>query len=428
MKYIHLSNYRCFKDLRIDFAESSTLLIGDNASGKTSVLAALRSALSSFFTGYSDENTRFIGLSQKDFRRDELDETLLNFKPVELSFNLFGHEAMLSLISEKSRQSTRTATRSVSVLKEYATELKNDLFDEEKRQRYALPLIASFATDDIHIRRKLKIDLFKRYVHKPSFGYYECLLGSGLFPYWTKRMLVLNEGGKGEIELEGIRRAVQRALGADGCGIITDMDVRAQQGKIYYTGMDGREMETDFLSDGYARLLNIVVDLSFRCMLLNKAHYGVDACNKTEGVVLIDEIDLHLHPTLQANVMKGLRKAFPKVCFIISSHAPMVMSGIENDGHNRILQLSYDKTEGYSCIEREFYGMDVNSIIETAMEIAPRDKEVDERLSRLFDLIDADDVSAAKELLKQLKEDFGHNLPELSKAEILLNFTLGDDD
>lgn len=59
MKYIRLENYRCFQTFYMEFAPRVNLLVGDNASGKTSLLLAMRTALSAFFLGYSDENTRF---------------------------------------------------------------------------------------------------------------------------------------------------------------------------------------------------------------------------------------------------------------------------------------------------------------------------------------------------------------------------------
>ncbi|NDV66617.1 AAA family ATPase [Bacteroides sp. 224] len=428
MEELQLINYRCFTDLKIYFAPNINLLVGDNASGKTTILKAAKSVVSSFFTGYSDENTRFIGLSQKDFTQLTSDSGLVNYKPIELKFNLLNYQASMRLESEKGRQSTRTGTRTLESIKKYGKELKDTLFDESQKQIKELPLFASFSTEDIHSSRKLSTDKFKAYFHKPSFGYYECLNGEGLFPYWIKRMLVLKEGNKGEIEVQGVRKALQDALGPKGCNIITDIQIRPNQGKVYYIFTDGREVETENLSDGYRRLINIVTDIAFRCMLLNQGVYGVNACTKTKGSVLIDEIDLHLHTSLQTSVFKGLRVAFPLLQFIASTHAPMVMTGIEPNEDNKIYLLSYSKENGYKVTETQLYGMDASSIIETALHTTPRVKEVDNELNLLFSYIDEGHFEQAKEKLIALQSTFGHNLPELAKAETMLNFLVEDEE
>jgi predicted ATP-binding protein involved in virulence len=415
---IELKNYRCYEHLKLSFKKKTNVLIGDNSSGKTTILRAIRSVLSSFFTGYSDENTLFIGLSKSDFTVLESTSTLVNDTPINVNFDLLGLSAELVLNSIKSR----TLRTPLKVLSKYGIELQKTLFDKELNQIKELPLFASFSTGDIHSIRKLPEKRFMKYSHKPSFGYYECMLGDGLFHYWTKRLLALKEGGKGNIELECVRQAIQCALGVNGCNIINDMEIRFIQEKVYYFFIDGREVVSDNLSDGYARLVNIVTDLAFRCALLNQGYYGVDACQKTSGTVLIDEIDLHLHPNLQALVLKGLQNAFPFLQFIVSTHAPMVMTSIKSNEENVIYKLIFTTEKGYEVNEVELYGMDASSIIDVVLDTTPRSKEVDEELKKLFYFIDEDQYEEANQLLAEMKLEFGDSLPELIKAESMINF------
>jgi hypothetical protein len=163
-------------------------------------------------------------------------------------------------------------------------------------------------------------------------------------------------------------------------------------------------------------------------MLLNKGIFGINSCYSSSGTVLIDEIDLHLHPTLQATVIKGLRKAFPNLQFIITTHAPMVMTGIPIDDKNIIYKLNYNANEGYSATPLKLYGMDASSIIEIALNTVPRSIEVDNRLTDLFNFIDEDKFSQAFEKLKTMKKEFGDNLPDLAKAEAMLNFLTKEND
>jgi predicted ATP-binding protein involved in virulence len=164
------------------------------------------------------------------------------------------------------------------------------------------------------------------------------------------------------------------------------------------------------------------MDLAFRSMLLNKGIHGEKACAETEGTVLIDEIDLHLHPTLQSVVMKGLQNAFPKLQFIITSHAPMIMTGIPMDNENKIIKLDFSQKAGYTAREIQAFGLDATTIIQAVLGVTPRSQVVEDRLKVLFGYIDSDHYEAAAKKLDEMRKDFGDNLPELAKAEAMLNF------
>jgi predicted ATP-binding protein involved in virulence len=163
-------------------------------------------------------------------------------------------------------------------------------------------------------------------------------------------------------------------------------------------------------------------------MLLNQGIFGLEACAQTKGTVLIDEIDLHLHPTLQSVVMKGLQNAFPKIQFIITSHAPMIMTGIPMDDQNKIIKLGYSEREGYTAKEIETYGLDASTIIQAVLGVSPRSSDVEKRLQMLFELIDNEQYQKASEKLAEMRKQFGEHLPELSKAEAMLNFLIDSDD
>lgn len=423
---VKFSNYRCFSSLELSFKKNINLLIGDNSSGKSTIIQGLSSVLNSFFSGFSDENTRFFGLSKDDFTINSTETGLANEKPIAVEFDFMKTEARLELHSKKGR----TLQKPLYPILEKGNQLLNNLFDvANAKQIQALPLIASFSTSDIHKNRKTNVKAFLKYYHKPSFGYYECLQGDGFLSYWTRRLLVLKEANKGELEIEGVITAFKDALGVDGCNILTDVEIRHNQGSVYYIFRDGREIETKGLSDGYRRLINIIIDIAFRSMILNMGIYGKEACKKTMGTVLIDELDLHLHPSLQTLVLKGLRNAFPELQFVVTTHAPMIMTNIALEDENIIYKLKYLENEKYYAAQVvELYGLDANSIIESVLDTVPRSKDVDLKLEKLFDLIDREDYGSASGLLIEMQEEFGDGLPDLIKAEAMLNFLPGKDD
>ena len=84
------------------------------------------------------------------------------------------------------------------------------------------------------------------------------------------------------------------------------------------------------MSDGYRNMLSMVADIAYRMALLNPQFLG-EVTKKTSGVVLIDEIDLHLHPAWQRHIVSALKEIFPKVQFIVSTHAPSVISSVPKE-------------------------------------------------------------------------------------------------
>jgi predicted ATP-binding protein involved in virulence len=102
---------------------------------------------------------------------------------------------------------------------------------------------------------------------------------------------------------------------------------------------DGRRLPFRLLSDGVRNMLALVADVARRAATLNP-HLGADAARKTPGVVLIDEVDLHLHPRWQRRVLDDLRRTFPLVQFVATTHSPFIVQSL---GPGELLTL--DKPE-----------------------------------------------------------------------------------
>lgn len=443
MKRLVIDNFRCYRHFEIEFKPRVNLVVGDNASGKTSLLKACKYALSSFFAGFSDDNTSWSSPARNEFRQITVDGITRPEKSIAISFSMVSgmfpsvedgktgecvdpaQAEGLYTIMKRSTKNSRPSVAGLSGFKRYALQLKNALYSddagENSKREFALPLFAAFSTEDIHSVRKLQIGKFNDYFPKDSFGYYECLNGAGFLQYWIKRLLVLAETERFQPEAEIVCRAVTDALGPAGCGIIDCVMVRPIRKKVFFRLADGREVDTDQLSDGYRRLVNIVMDIAFRAAILNRGYFGLEAARETRGCVLIDEIDLHLHPSLQGCVLEGLRNAFPNLQIIATTHAPMVMAGVETGIDNGVFRLSYSPQTGYSAVSIDAYGLDVSSVMEQELGLPARDRKVDESLKKLFGLIDEDKIDEAKAMLSGLVGRFGDRLPEVSQAETMIS-------
>lgn len=441
MKDITISNFRCYNNTTMEFRKGINLLIGDNSSGKTSLIRACNFVANSLFCGYSDENTVWKSVDDDDFKLNiDANNTILPEQPVSISFHLatwdlspikaddalvsFDYDTQLH-IEKKSKKNSRNLLTGLSTLKTYAATLYSNShlkIGDAVVQQNVLPVYACFTTEDIHASRKIDRQKFKEYAQKPSFGYFECYDCRGLFDYWLERLLVLQEAEIGEQEIECVRKAISKCLGVNGAGIIEDMVIRPVRGKVFFKYTDGRYVESSMLSDGYKRLVNIVVDIAIRCALLNKGMYGSEAYKQTHGTVIIDEIDEHLHPALQSKVLKSLHQTFPEIQFIVSTHAPLVMSSVEKSKDNVVYRLWYDEEEhDYKHVELNTYGLDSNLILEEEMFVDSRDSIVSEQLKDIKRLVSERKLAEAKTLLADLETKTSPSQPSLIKIHSLIN-------
>lgn len=445
MRKITINNFRCYESMTMTFRKGVNLLIGDNSVGKTSLLRACSLVLNAFFSGYSDEYTVWKSAEDEDFREIRTDDVKTDEMPVNISFqlaesdfpniilsdgsikSLYTNNSSSFYIEKKSKKNSRNLITGLKPLKEYASLLQKHshiIVSGKAEQHNALPLFAYFTTEDIHTVRKFDREKteFKKYPQKPSFGYFESYDCKGLLDCWIKRLLVLKEAHKGDTEIACVRKAIARALGAQGCNIIADLQIRENAQEVFFIYCDGREVRSSLLSDGYRRLVSIVVDLAFRCALLNKVKYGEDACEYTHGTVIIDEIDEHLHPELQVRILKALHETFPKLQFIVSTHAPLVMSSVETNQDNVVYRLEF-KDGVYSHTEVNTYGLDASTIMELYMGQVSRDLNVDAKLKAIENLIDAEKYTEARNALNKMLEHPGSNAnPELTKIDATLSF------
>lgn len=183
--------------------------------------------------------------------------------------------------------------------------------------------------------------------------------------------------------------------------------------------LDGKICYLEELSSGFKSILSIVFSIVQWIELVNEGDKRL--IGKAEGTVLIDEIDSHLHPAWQAKIMPVLGRIFPTLQFIVTTHSPLVMSTIKNNTKDSIQRIVYSPEEGYQCEKISTYGNDATNIILGTLGTIPRDIDSDKALSDLYHLIDEEAYAEAAKKLADLKNIYG-DLPELLKAESMLTF------
>ncbi|WED24354.1 AAA family ATPase [Vibrio sp. JC009] len=167
------------------------------------------------------------------------------------------------------------------------------------------------------------------------------------------------------------------------------------------------------LSDGVRNMIGMVADIARRAIQLNP-HLGTNAVSDVEGIVLIDEVDMHLHPQWQRTILGSLRTAFPFIQFIVTTHSPLVISD-SKDIHVNLL----DSPEKATSLP-ELYGQDANSILLDVMDTDIRAAEINVKLNDLLDAIHESDIPKARELIDELEAELPAANIELSKAKLML--------
>jgi predicted ATP-binding protein involved in virulence len=174
---------------------------------------------------------------------------------------------------------------------------------------------------------------------------------------------------------------------------------------------DSKTIPFNELSDGQRGMVALFADIARRMCILNP-HMGKNVLKNTSGVVIIDELDIHLHPAWQRSIVPALKKAFPKVQFIAASHSPQIIGSLKPE---EVIVLN----DGDPSHPRVTYGLDSSRILEEVMDVAQREPEIEALLSELFSTLEDNDLEKAKLLLEALKTK-APDLPEFLRAEALL--------
>ena len=182
-----------------------------------------------------------------------------------------------------------------------------------------------------------------------------------------------------------------------------------------YTDKDGLQMSIPLsqLSDGFKSTVSLIADIAYRMASLNP-QLGTSVLNETDGIVLIDEVDLHLHPAWQHRILGDLLEIFPKVQFIVTTHAPAVISSAKSE------ELVILKDHEAFDIGSESYGNDANSILKEIMGVPERNPAVAELFIKFYSFLDNKQYDEAEKILDEIDEQRDHHDKEVATNRVKL--------
>ena len=237
-------------------------------------------------------------------------------------------------------------------------------------------------------------------------------LGLAEFAAWmrTRRVLAGERAARGRV-LQVLDETVKRLL--PGYGNLRPGD----EDRALLIDRGGVTIPVRRLSDGERGVLALVLDLARR---LSQANPELDdPTSDAGGVVLIDELELHLHPAWQRRIMAGLTAAFPRCQFIAATHSPQTIGETE---HDRVHVMADGEVHSPS----RSFGVDSSRVLEEIMDTGPRTAKVADLLGEIGGRIDRDEFDGARCSLAALTKTLGENDPEVTRLRTLLDFMEGN--
>lgn len=431
---LKLANLRAMDTAEFRFQPGFNLIVGVNGVGKSTVLDALRICASRLLPSITDSRAKTMTFAVDDIRDG------LPFLDVELSLALGPDEFRFTrrqwreafaeddtenldrlrreiLDSERLRDRARTLLREleephgVSDSDAYSPPLAE--LKKAARSTIAAPNCIYFSTNR-SVTSNASSSKSKAAGGRAA-AYAEALVPRPMyvaqFADWMRVQEVLGrEQEAAARHLEVLKSAVERFLPN-----YANLRPGEEGSSRLVINQGGITLDFTQLSDGERGVLALVLDLARRLSQANPSL--ADPLAESDAVVLIDEIDLHLHPKWQRQIVRNLTAAFPRCQFIATTHSPQVIGEVE---HDRIQIIA----DGQVYSPTHSYGVDSSRVLEEIMDASSRNADLTDSLAAVSQVIGAQQFDRARELLASLDEHEGAG-PDVIRLRTLLDFMEG---
>lgn len=442
IRKIRLHDVGRFTDLEVAFAPTEkhaskvTVFVGNNGAGKTTILKSIATSFSWLVARIRTERGNGSLIAQDDIANGKpsasiaIDVSAINH-PAVFNSTIYSWTIARTLRARKSTVESDLAN--VTLLADFFR-FHLGLVDE----RSSLPLIAFYPVE----RSVNDVPLKAGKADQPfdQFDGYENSLNGGVdfgrfFQWFREREDSENERG---ISLETLKH-FETALHDSEARLISELrdihiasrdvqltavrsaieafmpgfsNLRVQRKPRLHMAIDksGKTLVVSQLSQGEKSLLALVGDIARRLAIMNPS---LENPLHGDGIVLIDEVDLHLHPQWQRRLIHQLNETFPNCQFILTTHSPLVISDTKD-------VLCYVLDDGELEERDGLYGLDANQVLLSVMDTDVRNSEVQARLDRLLDLLQDKKLKEAKALFEELSADLPSGHIELTKAALLI--------
>lgn len=459
LKKLHISNFRCFRNYTIEFAPGVTVLFGKNGSGKSTLIHAIHKALSFAFKNdkvKAGEITLSSGFSslrpnqynkKEDIVRDEKSGFPLpdicihaeaDFLETTLDWDMYALTSTFALQPSKYKTAYKLL---MSRIKETGTFPVFAYFSDSfphistkastlTKTQLSLRNLGYLGWDDetaysdLWITRLTKIwtmwDRAKMNVRHEEAALANCenLKASGIINeneycedvdlHRTRLDIAQKDFNKYNPEISSIRECLvnfsKKLPGIDVLDVF--VSVYEEDGLCLET-KDGQNPPFEKLPAGYKRIFYMALDIAYRSYILN-------GTTNSEGIVVIDEIDLHLHPALEQVILQCFQETFPNIQFVVSTHSPLVLTGVETEGKpNVILHMASDDTKPE--VTHDIYGIDYNTGIEDVMGVESKNVELDYMVNLCAYMKKRNKIAQAENIMRRILNKFAKSQSEVER-------------
>jgi predicted ATP-binding protein involved in virulence len=324
---IRIIDFRGIEDKTFEFNSSFNVLIGENGTGKTSVLEALAAAINPYVAISQSRNVRPI--RKEDVRVETFGHSIE--KKIKTALIVHGEidGKQLEWVIKKTHFDFGFMQGDDKEIRSIARNHFSTL-SENGGKNILLPVFDYLGCGRLFSEPSKSLKTLPK--GSRYEGYYNCLDSTSSikrFAAWFKTMelslLQGNETAKWRAQV--IKRAVTKCL--EGWETIF-FGIEEDQLMAVKHSNKKEILPFTYLSDGQRNIVGIVADIAYRCVLLNP-YLELNAAKESEGIVLIDELDLHLHPKWQRTIVKKLKDTFPKIQFITTTHSPFIVQSLKNN-------------------------------------------------------------------------------------------------